>query len=110
MTITVVAPDDCIAAVATVPMPTPTSLLFDVRAKSCLSLLELTDSRFELIIVQAIRNIPMPAMRDKTAVAIWTGVILIVFARPYVREERMLHRLVPVSSYNPNYHLISIIR
>lgn len=30
----------------------------------------------------------MPAMRDKTAVAIWTGVILIVFARPYVREER----------------------
>lgn len=69
-------------------MPTPTSLLFDVLAKSCLSLFELTDSRFELIIVQAIRNMPIPAMRDKTAVAIWTGVILIVFARPYVREER----------------------
>lgn len=70
MTITEVAPEDCIAAVAIVPIPTPTSLLFDVLAKSCLSLFELTDSRFVLIIEQAMRKTPMPAIRDKTAVAI----------------------------------------
>ena len=70
MTITLVAPDDCIAAVASAPMPTPTSLLFEVFAKSRLSLLELTDSRLELIILQAIRKIPMPAMRARIAFAI----------------------------------------
>ena len=56
-------------------MPTPTSLLFDVLAKSRFSLFELTDSRLELIMAQAMRKTPIPAMRDKTAVAIWTGVI-----------------------------------
>lgn len=82
-------------------MPTPTSLLLDVLAKSCFSLFELTDSRLELIIVQAMRKTPIPAMRDKTAVAIWTGVInKLYFARLCVRVG-FSRTAFAAPSYNP---------
>ncbi len=75
ITITVVAPELCIAAVATVPMPTPISLLFDVLANRDFNLFELSDSRFELIILHAIKNTPMPAISVSIAVATIDGFI-----------------------------------
>ena len=75
MTMTEVAPDDWIAAVATAPIPTPTNLLFEVLANRARSFRELTDSRFELIILQAMRKIPTPATRAKTAFAIVPAII-----------------------------------
>ena len=68
MVITEVAPELWMAAVPMVPMPTPRSLLLAALEKSFLSLLELADSRFELIIWQAMRNIPIPARRVRIAV------------------------------------------
>lgn len=50
MTITVVAPELWMAAVPTVPMPTPSRRLRDALENSALSLVELADSRLELII------------------------------------------------------------
>ena len=70
MTMTVTAPLDWIAAVPSVPIPTPTSLLLPVCEKSCLSRLEAADSRLLLIIVQATRNTPIPAVSVKRAVKI----------------------------------------
>lgn len=50
MVITDVAPELWMAAVPIVPIPTPSILLFDAFSNSFLSLLELADSRLELII------------------------------------------------------------
>ena len=72
MVITVVAPELCMRAVAAAPMPTPASLFEDVLANICFNLLELADSRFELIIWQAIRKIPMPDKRISSAETILT--------------------------------------
>ena len=59
------------AAVPNAPMPTPKSLLLDALEKRLFNLLEDADSRFVLIIWQAMRNMPIPAVRvriaDKTA-------------------------------------------
>ena len=60
------------AAVVAAPTPTPTSLLFEVLANSFFSFLLPSASRFELIIVQAIKKIPTPAIKVSTEVAICT--------------------------------------
>ncbi len=70
MTITVVADELCIAAVVTVPTPTPTSLLFEAFANSAFSFLLPSDSRFELIILHAIKNTPTPAISVSMELAI----------------------------------------
>ena len=67
MTKTVVAPELWIAAVAAVPIPTPTSFLSEALAKRFLSLTLHTDSRLELSMVHAIRNTPMPAINVRIA-------------------------------------------
>ena len=55
------------AAVPTVPMPTPRSLLLDALAKRLFNFAELADSRLELIIWHAMRNMPIPARRVRIA-------------------------------------------
>ena len=55
------------AAVPKVPMPTPSHLLPDALENSCYSLLELAASRLSLIILQAIRKIPIPEMSVRIA-------------------------------------------
>ena len=70
MTMTVTAPLDWMAAVPSVPIPTPTSLLLPVCEKSCLSRREVADSKLLLIIVQATRKTPIPAVSVKRAVKI----------------------------------------
>ena len=67
MTMTVVAPELWMAAVPTVPMPTPRSLLPEALENMFLRPLELTDSRLELIIWQATRKIPIPATSVRIA-------------------------------------------
>ena len=68
MTMTVVADELWIAAVAAAPTPTPSSLLFEVRANSAFSLRLPSDSKLALIIVQAMRKMPTPAIRVNTDV------------------------------------------
>ena len=72
MTMTVVALELCITAVAAVPTPTPSSLLFEAFLNSDFSLLLPSASKLELIIVQAIKNTPTPATRERTEVTIET--------------------------------------
>jgi len=67
MVMTVVAPELCIAAVVTAPIPTPIILFPDTFRNSALSLLELIASRLELMVVQATRKIPIPANIDSIA-------------------------------------------
>jgi len=67
MVITVVAPELWITAVPAAPIPTPINLFDDAFENIALSLLELADSRFELIIWQAIRNIPIPDIKYRMA-------------------------------------------
>ena len=68
MTMTVMAPELCMAAVPTAPIPTPYSLLLDAFANIFFSLLLLNASIFELSILQAVRNTPIPASNASTAV------------------------------------------
>ena len=85
MTMTVTAPLLWIAAVPSVPIPTPIHLLFPVCEKSCLSRREAADSRLLLIIVQATRNTPIPAKRVRIAVKILIKSIgLFIFAFSYL--------------------------
>ena len=79
ITITVTAPLLWIAAVPTVPIATPSHLLSPVFAKRRLSRLDDADSRLLLIVVQAIRNTPIPATSVKMAVMIAMISILINF-------------------------------
>ena len=69
ITMTVVAPELWMAAVPSAPMPTPSSLLRDALANSVRSLSLPIDSRFSLIILQAMRKVPMPASRDNADAA-----------------------------------------
>ena len=85
ITMTVVALELCIAAVVTAPTPTP-SLLFEVFANSLFRRLLPSDSRFELIIVQAMRKMPTPAARESTDVAICTASINNSFFIPFGRD------------------------
>ena len=77
MTRTDVAPELWMAAVVTVPIPTPTSFLSDALANSDLSLELHMDSRLLLSIMQAIRNTPIPAISIKIAVIIFVASICI---------------------------------
>ena len=67
MTITVVAPEDWIAAVATVPIPTPNMRELDMRENRLLRRALLAVSRLEDIIWHATKKIPIPAMSCKMA-------------------------------------------
>ena len=70
MTMTVMAPELWIAAVPTVPIPTPYHLLFEALVNMLLSLPLLMDSKLELSILHAVRKTPIPAMRVRIAVII----------------------------------------
>ena len=67
MTITVVAPDDWIAAVATVPIPTPNMRELDIRENRLLRRALLAVSKLEDIIWHATKKIPIPATSCKIA-------------------------------------------
>ena len=82
ITMTLVALELCIAAVVTVPTHTPKSLLLDAFANRLLSRLLPSASRLELIMEQAIRNIPMPATSVSIAVAIC---VAFINTSPYFR-------------------------
>ena len=68
MTITVTAPELWMAAVPTVPMPTPSHLLFPILANSRFKPALLALSRLVLNILQATKNTPMPAIRVRIAI------------------------------------------
>ena len=68
MTITVTAPLLWMAAVPTVPIPTPIHLFRPVFENSCFSRFDDTASRWVLIIWQATRNTPMPAVKVRIAI------------------------------------------
>ena len=78
ITITVTAPELWMAAVPTVPMPTPISLFLEALAKRLFNLSELADSRLELIIWQATRKIAIPARSVKIAERIAVNAITVV--------------------------------
>ena len=79
ITITVTAPLLWMAAVPKRPIPTPTHLLLPVFANNRRSRRLLADSRLLLIIWQAIRKTPIPAIRVKIAIS--TLVISIILLR-----------------------------
>ena len=76
ITITEVALELCITAVAAAPTPTPSNLLLEAFENSILSLLLPNASKLELIIEQAIRKTPTPAIKVSTDVIIATVSIL----------------------------------
>ncbi len=76
ITMTEVALELCITAVVAAPTPTPNNLLFDAFVKSDFNFLLPRASRLELIIVQAIKNMPTPAINESTEVTISVAVIL----------------------------------
>ena len=79
MTITVTAPLLWMAAVPARPIPTPTHLLSPVFANSCLNFRLLADSRLLLIIWQATRKTPMPAINVNIAIiTLVTPIVLII--------------------------------
>ena len=61
ITITVVAPLDCIKMVAPAPIPTPANLLFDVLSKSFLNPLFATRCKFSDKSLNPIKNAPSAA-------------------------------------------------
>lgn len=75
MTMTVVAPDDCIAAVPKAPIPTPIRRLLDTLEKRLLRRELLAVSRLEDIIWQATRKIPIPATRVRMAMSTFKNMI-----------------------------------
>ena len=77
MAMTVVAPELWMATAHKVPMPTPSSLLFEADENRSRSLPEPSVSRFLLIMEQATRKTPTPATRVRMAVAIWMFVMFV---------------------------------
>ena len=76
MIITVVAPDDWIAAVPSAPIPTPNILLSETRAKRVLSRELPAASKFVDIKRQATKKMPIPANNVKTAIKLSKNPIL----------------------------------
>ena len=74
-TMTMLALELWTTAVTAVPMPTPSSLLLETLEKRNFSLADEADSRFELIIWQAIRKMPTPATSERTDELIVPAVI-----------------------------------
>ena len=95
MTMTVTAQLDWIAAVPSVPMPTPISLLLPVCEKSCLSRREAADSKLLLIIVQATRKTPIPAVSVKRAVKILI-ISIYVICDFIIKNGTNSHEFIPL--------------